>query len=65
MNYLDKTKPTMFFTPICQPNDVKLISNKTRQMTVSLSCVLLSVLADIQRVLGSFKFSLWYPFADT
>lgn len=34
-------------------------------MTGSLVCVFRSVLTDIQRVLGPFKFSRWSPFADT
>ena len=54
----------MFFTPICQPNDVKVISNKIDIREV-FSCVFISVLSDIQRVLRPFKFSHWYPFADT
>jgi len=39
MNYLDKTKTTMFFTPLCQLNDAKVLCNKTKKQAFAFMCV--------------------------
>lgn len=39
MNYLDKIKTTMFFTPLCQLNDAKVLCNKTKKRVLAFMCV--------------------------
>jgi len=65
MNYLDKTKTTMFFTPLCQLNDAKVLCNKTKKQAFAFMCVHLKCVFGFTTHSGEKKKSTVYDYKHT